>query len=231
MNVITTQSPFRKIPKGKEADRTVRNAGKFNQHYFEEENYVYPEWYRDQARIIVERMFRHIHPKDDWIFLDVGCALGGIVEELRQKKLESYGIDLSRWCLRESPVREHLTFGSATSLPCSDQSVDVITCIDMFQYLTRKEMEKAAQELRRVTRKFLFLECITKEDEDFSDPKENPDPVRKGRSLLTEEGYIDLFTEAGFRLKKNGFLPRIIKAKPYDHEFSFNAMFEVAEKF
>ena len=218
-------SPFQKssVP----SDRTIRDAGKFDQHYFEEENYVYGEWYRDQAKIIVERMFRHIKPERDWIFLDVGCALGGIVEELRKKKFESYGIDLSRWCLKKSPVREYLTFGSVTGIPCADQSVDVVTCIDMFQYLTKKEMEKAAKELRRITRRLLFFECITSEDEAFSDPKENPDPERKDRSLLSEDGYIKVLEAAGFRLKKKGFLPRVIKAKPYDHEFSFNAVFEV----
>lgn len=211
----------------KNIDRTIRNAKKFDEHYFEEENYVYREWYRDQATIIVERMMRHIHPTKDWVFLDVGCALGGIVAELRERNFEAYGIDLSRWCLKQSPVREHLAFGSITSIPCTDQSADVVTCIDMFQYLTRKEMEKAAKELRRVTRRCLFLECITKEDEAFSDPKENPDSMRKNRSLLSERELLILFQKAGFRLKKQPFLPRIIRAKPYDHEFSFNAVFEV----
>lgn len=221
---LASRSPFRK--EQKEPDRTIRDAGKFDQHYFEEENYVYGEWYRDQAKIIVERMFRHIKPERDWLFLDVGCALGGIVEELRERKFESYGIDLSRWCLQKSPVRQHLTFGSATSLPCADQSVDVVTCIDMFQYLTRVEMRKAARELRRVTRRFLFFESITREDTALSDPKENPDSARKNRSLLSATEYISLFENAGFRLKKRSFLPKLLKAEPYDHEFSFNAVFE-----
>ncbi|HLD08082.1 MAG TPA: methyltransferase domain-containing protein [Candidatus Peribacterales bacterium] len=211
----------------KKVDRTIRGAGKFDQEYYEEENYEYGRRYRDMARKIVPRILREIHPEANWRILDVGCALGGIVEVLRKRGLRAYGIDLSRWCIRTSPVRQYLRFGSVTNLPCPDQSVDIVICIDTFQYLTKSEAKKAVQELRRVARRFLCFECITKEDTKFSDPKENPDPERKHQSLFSEQEYLTLFKENGFRLKKKRFLPRAIPAKPYPHEFSFNAIFEV----
>jgi ubiquinone/menaquinone biosynthesis C-methylase UbiE len=232
----TKNSPFRR-PR-KEADETFDRAGKFNKNYFLEENYNYPEWYLDQAKKITTRMFRYIYPKENWIFLDVGCALGGMVELLRRRGYEAYGIDLSRWCLRTSPVKRYLHFGSATNLPCADQSIDVSTCFDTLQYLTQKEVKQAAKELRRVTRKYLCIECIAWEDEKYSDPEENPDTVRKHKSLLTRDEYIELFKKAGFRLKKKSFLPRHIRGKLmksasseygeyYEYDFSFNAVFEV----
>ena len=228
-------SPFKR-PR-KDADKTFFRASAFNKKYFTEDNYKYQEWYKDQSKKIVTRMYQHLRPKPDWVFLDVGCALGGIVEILRRRKFEAYGIDLSRWCIKHSPVSKYLRFGSATNLPCADQSVDVTTCIDTFQYLNRDEAKKAAKELRRVTRKYLCFECITWEDEKFSDPKENPDTIRKHRSLLTRDEVVKLFEDAGFRLKKRRFLPRKIigshmgkrNAKyneVYEYDFSFNAIFE-----
>lgn len=203
------------------------DAEKFDRHYFQEENYVYEEWYKDQAAEIVPRILDQLHPKKDAVFLDVGCALGGIVEELQTQGFESYGVDLSRWCIQNSSVKKFLRFGSATALPCKDQSVDIVICIDMFQYLTTSEMKTALKEFRRVVRGAVCFECITKDDEAFSDPKENPDSMRKNESLPTENEIFSLFQEAGFRLKKRSFLPRTIKGDPYDHEFSFNAIFEV----
>lgn len=185
------------------------------------------------------RIFENIRPHTDWVFLDVGCALGGIVEILRKRNYEAYGVDISRWCIRNSPVHKYIRFGSATNLPCRSQSADTTICIDTFQYLTQKEAKKAAKELRRVTKKYLCFECITQEDEKFSDPRENPDTVRKHRSLFTRDGIVELFEDAGFRLKKCRFLPRKIIGshigkrsdkfdKVYEYEFSFNAIFEVA---
>lgn len=215
MNIFTTRTA---------TDRTIRDAKKFDEHYFEEENYVYREWYEDQGKFIVERIFRSLKPEPDWVFLDVGCALGGIVAELRKRNFEAYGIDLSRWCLQNSPVKNYLHFGSVTALPCNDQSADVVTCIDMFQYLTKKEMKAAAKELRRVTRRSLCFESITREDI-LNDPAKNPDPERKNRSLCTEEEFVRLFEDAGFRLTKRRFLPKLTRAEPYYHEFGFNAVF------
>ncbi len=218
-------SPF--YTKRQAPDRATREADTFDSAYYTEENYVYEEWYKDQAAEIVPRIFDQLHPKKSAVFLDVGCALGGIVEELRTKGFESYGVDLSRWCIQKSPVKKFLRFGSATALPCKDQSVDIVICIDMFQYLTKAEMKTALKEFRRVARQAVCFECITKEDEEYSNPKENPDAARKNRSLLTAKEFLSLFQEAGFRLKKRSFLPRTIKGDPYDHEFSFNAIFEV----
>ncbi len=232
----TRNSPFRRPLK--EADYTFDRSSSFGKNYFLEENYKYQDWHLDQARKIVTRIFEHIRPRPEWVFLDVGCALGGIVEILRKRKFEAYGVDISRWCIRNSPVRNYLRFGSATNLPCRSQSIDVTTCIDTFQYLNQDEAKIAAKELRRITKKYLCFECITWEDEKFSNPKENPDTIRKHRSLFTRDEIIELFEKAGFKLKKRRFLPRTIVGSHignrnseyneiYEYDFSFNAIFEV----
>ena len=227
----SAHSPF--VRKRVPMDRTIKHSSAFNEEYYTDKNYNYAEWHQDQSWKIVTRLFAHMHPKPDWVFLDIGCALGGMVEALRRHGFESYGIDISRYCLRNSPVKKYLRFGSVTNLPCADQSVDVSICIDTLQYLTQDEVRKAAKELRRVTRKYLCLECITWEDEKFSDPTENPDTMRKHTSLFTRDELIELFENAGFTLKKRRFLPRTIVGsiiandEYYDYQFSFNAIFEV----
>lgn len=227
----TGNSPFRRSRRP--ADTTIQRSGKFDKEYFTEENYQYQKWYVDQSKKIITRMFEHIHPREHWTFLDVGCALGGMVEVLRRRGYEAYGVDLSRWCIRNSPVSTYLRFGSVTNLPCADQSADVVTCFDTFQYLTVKEAAAASKELRRVTRKYLCFESITWEDRKFSDPKQNPDTVRKHTSLFTRDELIELFEDAGFRIKKRRFLPRKIIGSVnaendyFEYDFSFNAIFEV----
>ena len=230
-------SPFRRPRKA--ADKTLKRAAVFDKTYFTEENYKYEEWHSDQGEKIVKEINRHLHPKKHWTFLDVGCALGGVVQALRRRGYEAYGVDLSHWCIKNSPTKNYLHHGSVTNLPCADDSVDVTVCIDTFQYLTRDEAKNAIKELRRVTQKYLCFESITWEDTQFSDPKENPDTVRKHTSLFTQEELLELFEDAGFKVKKKRFLPRHIegKAKPsaedddyleyYEYDFSFNAIFEV----
>jgi len=41
-------------------------------------------------------------------------------------------------------------------LPFKKESFDVVTCFDVIEYLSRKEIEKALDELKRVTKIFCF---------------------------------------------------------------------------
>jgi len=222
----SAHSPFRR--KRSVRDRTIEHSSKFDKDYFTEKNYNYHDWYLEQSQSIVSEIYYYLRPKRDWVFLDIGCALGGVVEILRRRKYEAYGIDVSKYCLKHSPVKEYLRFGSATDLPCKDNSVDVLTCFDTFQYLTREEAKKAIQEFRRVSRRFVCFESIVREDK-LSKQNENPDKLRQGRSLFTREEFLELFREAGFSVVLKGFLPRKIEGWWYDFAFSFNAIFEIHE--
>jgi len=207
----------------------LARSAKFDQSYFEDKNYNYLDWYKEQSQSIASEIHYYLSLRNerDWVFLDAGCALGGIVEVLRRRKFEAYGIDVSPYVLTHSPVKEFLKYGSVTDIPCRDQSVDVSICIDTFQYLTKEEARQAVRELRRVTRQYLCFEGITEEDRKYAEQKENPDRLRRGRSLFTRAEIIKLFEEEGFTLWMKGFLPRRIEGWWYDFDFSFNAIFEV----
>ncbi len=228
----TTNCPF--VIKRGATSEAISRSNKFDKDYFSDKNYNYEVWQQDQARWLVSYMFDYVRPKPDWVYLDVGCALGGTVEIMRKRKAEAYGIDVSKYCIDNSPVKEYLRLGSATNIPCADQSVDVVLCTDTFQYLKKDEVRLAIQELKRITKRYVFFECITEEDK-FGSQDVNPDKVRKGQSLLKRNEFIKLFEEAGFEETVRGWLPRHIQGSWLGHgwymyDFSFNSLLEVGKK-
>jgi len=100
-------------------------------------------------------------------------------------------------------------------LPFEKESFEVVTCFDVIEYLNRKEIEKAFDELKRVTKIFLILETIQKFSPN-SYQKYNPDPFRK-KSLLSFGEFVNL-------AEKRNFIPlgRIFSIK---EEVDFNCLF------
>jgi hypothetical protein len=100
-------------------------------------------------------------------------------------------------------------------LPFDKESFEVVTCFDVVEYLSKKEIERAFDELKRVTKIFLFLETIQKFSPN-SYQKHNPDPLRK-RGLLSFGELINL-------AEKRNFIPlgRIFSIK---EEIDFNCLF------
>jgi GT2 family glycosyltransferase len=67
--------------------------------------------------------------------MDVGCAIGMLVEALRDHGVDAYGIDVSPWAIKQVPddVRPFCSVGSILSpLP---ERYDVITCIEVLEHL------------------------------------------------------------------------------------------------
>src|SRR5438045_3424894 len=79
--------------------------------------------------------------------LDVGCAMGFLVEALRDRGIAAYGVDVSEYAI--SRVREDIRpFCSVAALP--DQlpaglpnRFDVVTCIEVFEHLPAEDIDEA----------------------------------------------------------------------------------------
>lgn len=86
--------------------------------------------------------------------LDLGCGTGETA--LRLARLEEVdrviGMDPSPEALAHSRSRHGfpLLRGSATAIPLADESLDVLTCFDVFQHLPRGGDRVAAAEIARV---------------------------------------------------------------------------------
>ena len=85
--------------------------------------------------------------------LDIGCGTGFLFEQLqRVKAADYYGLDLSPEMLRVARAKfgDTVTFtvGSSDELPFSDNSFDVVTCVQSFHHYPYPE--KAMSEAYRV---------------------------------------------------------------------------------
>lgn len=190
----------------------------FDRSYYTTDGYdTYLERFATTAREnIAPAILRAIGSLPKATFLDVGCGMGGIVLALRERGYEAHGTEVSPYCLEHSPARAWMRLGDACALPFPDRSFDVVTCIDMFQYLTREQMERAAREIVRVARRFIVFETIDA-DSPNANQGENPDVLRlPACTEMRGDDYAALFTRNGCTLLRTGIL---------SSEFDFSALF------
>jgi len=157
---------------------------RFGDEYFSTGWYSdYLNNFKELGKFEAKRLVKVLKPKKTWKFLDVGCGMGGLVLALRKMGYKAFGTEISEFCLKNSPAKKWIIKADVSSLPFKKESFEVVTCFDVLEYLERKKIKKALDELKRVTKIFLLLEIIPKFSPN-SFQKYNPDPLRK-RNLLT----------------------------------------------
>jgi ubiquinone/menaquinone biosynthesis C-methylase UbiE len=188
----------------------------FDEKYFSSGWYSnYLKNFKKLGEIKAKRLIKTLNPKKSWKFLDVGCGMGGLVLALRKMGHKAFGLEISDFCLKNSPAKKWMIKGDILNLPFGKESFEVVTCFDVIEYLSRKEIKKAIDELKRVTKIFLFLETIQKFSPN-SYQKYNPDPLRKS-DLLSFGELISL-------VEKKGFIP-LGRIFSIEEEFDFNCLF------
>lgn len=90
--------------------------------------------------------------------LDVGCALGFVVEALVELGVDARGFEYSEWAV------EHPAPGAAGrlqwanmcgTLPCKPRSFDVVTALETLEHLTPEDVPAAVRNLARATRSYV----------------------------------------------------------------------------
>lgn len=111
-----------------------------------------PRWlqsFDDFARNIVERLAPATA-------LDAGCAMGMLVEALRDRGVDAYGFDISGYALAQAreDIRQYLWEASLSDpLP---RAYDLIVCIEVLEHLSRVDAEAAVENLCRHTDQVLL---------------------------------------------------------------------------
>lgn len=135
-------------------------------------------------RTIADRLIEDFHPKTA---LDAGCAIGLLVEALRDRGVDAEGIDFSEFAVNHSreDIRRHLTVGSITE-PLAKR-YDIITCFEVLEHMTRHDADQAIANLCSFTDEII----LTSTPEHFRDPTHtNIHPQEYWTERLARHGFI-----------------------------------------
>jgi len=91
--------------------------------------------------------------------LEIGCSQGMAVKKFIEKGIEGYGVDVSTTAIQESKTIGLSTCQVATAveLPFEDNKFDAVFSCDVLEHLIPEDAEQAIKEIKRVSKKYLFL--------------------------------------------------------------------------
>ena len=122
--------------------------------------------------------------------LELGCAHGFAVQELLSRGYDAFGMDFSRHCVENSPVKSRLTLQDVRSLPVN-QGYDLVLATNLFEHVSDTEALEIISRTAKIAR--VFFTTINKSPHD-------PSHI----NLKSNLKWIKLFQDAGFR-----FNPRL----------------------
>jgi len=143
--------------------------------------------------MIAEQIVKSIQPKT---VLDAGCALGFLVEGLRQRGVDAVGVDLSDYDIDNvhPDVQPHCWLGSVTDpLP---HKFDLIVSIEVLEHLSPRDAEKAVENFCRFSDDVIISTTPTHYGEATHF---NVQPPEYWAELFAREGFFrDIDYDASF---------------------------------
>lgn len=132
---------------------------------------------------VADEIVRQLHPAT---VLDAGCAIGFLVEALRDRGVDAVGFDVSDYAISQLPaeLEPHCWVASVTDE--IDGHYDLITCIEVLEHLTVEQGEQAIGNFARHTDVVLFS----------STPDDTDEPTHT--NVQPAEYWIERFGRHGF---------------------------------
>ena len=140
--------------------------------------------------------------------LDIGCAKGLLVEELRKRDVEAYGLDISEYATGNSEewIRPYLTVVDVEreQIPYDDTFFDLVTAIEILEHI--ESVENVLKECRRVLKRggYLYITTPKKgliELEELDETHINIKPLSQWLRLLRENGFVRVKCPKGLYLE------------------------------
>jgi len=199
----TVKRNVKKRKIGKEIDAEVITIAKqFGELFFDgHRKYGYGGYrYDGRWKPVAKDIINHFNLKPGDRLLDVGCAKGYLLKDLKDTcpGLEVVGLDISEYAINNSPddIRAALQLGSADSLPFPDGYFNAALSINTIHNFNRKDAIIAVHELQRVSNGNAFIQVdsyLTPEEKEIFESW-----VLTAQFHDYPEGWIEVFKEAGY---------------------------------
>jgi SAM-dependent methyltransferase len=88
--------------------------------------------------------------------LEVGCATGIILRNLRALGIEAIGIDISEYATKNAVCKDSVLQATAADLPFADNSFDLVFGCHCIEHVPPSLLEKAIAEQARVSSRWVF---------------------------------------------------------------------------
>jgi SAM-dependent methyltransferase len=142
---------------------------------------------------VADGIVRELRPAS---VLDAGCAMGFLVEALRERGVDASGIDVSEFAISQvdESVREHCSVASLTEpLP---RRYDLIVCIEVLEHIPAAEAGAAIASLCAATDRLL----LSSTPDDYGEATHlNVQPPEAWSEALAREGFVrEVERDAGF---------------------------------
>jgi len=139
-------------------------ARKFDKEYFDGERLYGYGGYSYNPRFwteTVKRLWDYYQLPEDAKILDVGCAKGFLLYDIKRLMPRSVvaGVDISTYALDNAhpESKPFVKIASADNLPFTDQSFDLVISINTIHNLCLQNCKKAITEIQRVSAKYAFI--------------------------------------------------------------------------
>jgi Methyltransferase domain len=133
---------------------------------------------------VADGIVRDFHPTT---VLDAGCAMGLLVEALRERGVEAWGVDVSEYAISQvhDSVREHCRVGSLVEpLP---RRYDLVVSIEVVEHIPKAEADRAIANLCAATDRLL----LSTSPGDYGEATHlNVQPPEAWSAALAREGFL-----------------------------------------
>lgn len=150
---------------------------------------------------IAERLRDHYHLNATHSVLDIGCAKGFLLHDLKEvvPGIRVAGLDISEYALEHAMdgLRGTLARGTADRLPYATGAFDVVLGINVLHNLDRSRCVEALQEIERVGRGRSYVQVDSWLNEEQRTNLEQW--VLTALTYHDPDGWRTLFDEAGYR--------------------------------
>ena len=166
INLLESSPKIVRDVRGRVANKAENrhNALKFGRAYFDgtrEQGYG-GYVYDGRWNAVAERVIAHYDLRPGDQVLDIGCAKGFLIKDLRDAVpgLSVYGLDISSYALEHSvpEARPYVVRGTCEQLPWPDQSFKLVLAINTVHNLPPEGCLRSLREIQRVSSAHAFVQ-------------------------------------------------------------------------